>query len=780
MNKLFIVVFLSLAFTTAHAKSVDSLLNLYKNTKGVNKIDILIQLSEVSLQDSFELSYKYGIEAINLSEKQHNNSIKAKSFYNMGLVFAQIENYDSAIYYTNISEVFIEKDNNNELLIEVKLRLGEYFYAINDFTKSIQYYEQCVIIANETGNTKTLLSVYKTLAGIYFTKSEYEKTIELLDKQLTINVELQDSAAIAEIYNSISANKRRLGNYSEAIEYNQKALQLFYELQDTMGIADSYVSLGAIYYYSDDYSQAIKYFIKASEIFEEKGNLNSAAGIYNNIGSVYIETKEFKKALSFFKKAFKFYEEIGFLYAKAIVTGNIGLSYEGIGDYDKAFEYFNKSLEYQELLDNKEGIANAISNIAGLYLTENKLHKAKKEYQKALEIAIEGKYLHAQLSIYNKLIEVEEKLGNYKKTIQVIRAHQIIKDSLQNKESREQLNEVQAKLKLHEHEAKIEILSKKNEIQKTKVEKQRLIITGIIIISALFLIMIIIILYALRFSREAKSLLQKKNLEIIKNRNEIAVKNKEFTDSITYASRTQNAMFSPIGEITKAFKEFFILTKPQNIVSGDFYWFKKIDRKLYIALADCTGHGVPGAFMSILGNAFLNEIVDKNPNLTANQILDELRSKIKFSLQQKDHKGNFDGLDIAFCIFSEDKSELEFAGAHNPLYIVRKNKIIELKADNMPVSIARNEKPFSLQKFEIQQGDKFYFTTDGFYDQFGGNNNTKISRKTFKQLLIKHQVMPMTDQAIAFENYFNKWKAQTVQTDDMSIIGFELLKSESH
>jgi len=382
--------------------------------------------------------------------------------------------------------------------------------------------------------------------------------------------------------------------------------------------------------------------------------------------------------------------------------------------------------------------------------------------------------LHAQLGVYEKMIEVEEKLGNYKNTIQVIRSHQIIKDSLLNKESREQLNEVQAKLELHEHKAKIELLSKKNEIQKTKVEKQRIFITGIVIITTLFLIIIIIILYALRFSRKAKSLLQKKNQEIIKNQNEIATKNKEFTDSITYASRTQKAMLSPIEDIKSTFKDFFILTKPQNIVSGDFYWFKQIDKKIHIALADCTGHGVPGAFMSILGNALLNEIVDKNSDLTANQILDNLRDKIKVSLQQKDHKGNFDGLDISFCIFSSDKNRLEFAGAHNPLYVVRKSKIIELKADNMPVSIARNEKPFNLQFFEIQQGDKFYFTTDGFYDQFGGTNNTKISRKTFKQLLIKHQAIPMMEQAIAFENYFNKWKAQAVQTDDMSILGFEL------
>ncbi len=775
MVKLLHLFFIILTFTFISAKEVDSLLNLYNQTTEHNKqIEILIELSEVTLQDSFALAYQFGSEAINLLAKQKNSNLEGESFYNMAMVFAHVENFDSAVYYLKLSKKYFTKNNNKNSLLRATLKLGNCYSGLNNKIKPIEYYKQALALAEEAENTDTILLIYNELVGIYHIQSEYKKAIEVIEKRLIINLELKDSAAIANSYNGISDNKRKLGYYTVAIEYNQKAMDIFIEIQDTMGIANSYLSLGAIYYYNDDYPKAIKYFIKASEIFEIKGKIRSVAGIYNNIGSVYIETKNFNKALLFYIKALNIYEDIDFLYAEAIVTGNIGLAYEGFGNYSKAMHYFKKSLEYQKQVGNKEGVTHAISNIAGLYLTKNRLADAKIAYKKALDLAIKGNFIHEQLSIYEKMIEVEERLGNFKKTIEVMRKHQTIKDSLLTQDSREQLNELQAKLELHENKAEIDLLSKKNEIQKAKVDKQRLIIAGIVIISILFLILIIIILYALVFSRKTKSLLENQNKEIVKNRNEIAQKNKDFTDSITYAGKTQKAMLNPIENLKNGFKDFFIVTKPHSIVSGDFYWFKQIDKKIYIALADCMGHGVPGAFMSILGITFLNEIVDKNPKLSANKILDELRDKIKVSLHQKNYSGNVDGLDISFCIFNKNKTNLEFAGAYNPLYIVRQNKIIELKADKMTVSISRNEKPFSLQNIEIQKGDRFYLSTDGFYDQFGGTDNTKISRKIFKTLLIQYQLKPLKEQATAFESFFVDWKAQTDQTDDMSIIGFEL------
>ena len=774
MNKSLPLILLVFISSFVSAKKVDSLLNLYNRAAEYNKIEILIRLSETTLQDSFALSFQYGNEAINLSLKYKDNNLKGESFYNLARVFIHVANYDSALYYLNKSLTCFNKDDNYKWILETNIKQASCYAEINNNTKAIDYYKQALLPANKIGDTKACLLIYTGLSSIFFKQSEYAKAIEILEKQLTINLKLQDSSAIANTYNRISDNKRRLGNYTEAIDYNQKALKIFEQINDSTGIANSYLSIGAIYYYNDDYPQAIKHFIKASETYEIKGDTRSAAGIYNNIGSVYIETKNFNKALLFFIKALNIYEKINFLYAKAIVTGNIGLSYEGLGDYNQAMVFFKKSLEYQKQVGNKEGITHAISNIAGLYLTKNQIYKAKKEFAKALNLSIEGDFIHEQLSIYEKMIEVEERLGNYKNTIEVMRKHQTIKDSLLSQDSREQLNELQAKLELHEHKTQIDLLNKKNEIQKAKVEKQRIFITGIIIISILLLILIIIILYALVFSRKTKSLLETQNKEIVKNRNEIAIRNKEFTDSITYASKTQKAMLNPIKDLEKAFKGFFIVTIPQSIVSGDFYWFKQINNKIYIALADCMGHGVPGAFMSILGITFLNEIVDKNPNYTANKILDELRNKVKLSLHQKDYSGNFDGLDISFCIFNKDKNKLEFAGAYNPLYIVRRTKIIEVKADKMSISISRNEKPFSLQHIEIQQGDIFYLSTDGFYDQFGGIDNTKITRKIFKHLLIQYQDLPLKEQAIAFEKFFIDWKSQTDQTDDMSIIGFEL------
>ncbi len=264
--------------------------------------------------------------------------------------------------------------------------------------------------------------------------------------------------------------------------------------------------------------------------------------------------------------------------------------------------------------------------------------------------------------------------------------------------------------------------------------------------------------------------------ELTIQRDEILTQKEEITASITYAKRIQNAVLPLKDHFEKAFSDHFILFKPRDIVSGDFYWIAEDKDKLYFTAADCTGHGVPGAFMSMLGVSSLNEIFgNENNGLTANRILNLLREKIKFSLHQTGKEGeNKDGMDMAMCIYHKNKNMLEYAGAYNPLYLIRDGKLEEYKADRMPIGIYHVEKDtFTNHEIKIKKGDIIYIFSDGFVDQFGGPAQTKFKSMNMKKLLVEISNKPMENQKEILEERFNKWKGNLDQIDDIIFIGIK-------
>jgi len=251
---------------------------------------------------------------------------------------------------------------------------------------------------------------------------------------------------------------------------------------------------------------------------------------------------------------------------------------------------------------------------------------------------------------------------------------------------------------------------------------------------------------------------------------------KKIEDSILYAKRIQSAVLPPNRFIQHLLSDQFIFYKPRDIVSGDFYWIKQVDDKIFIAAADCTGHGVPGALMSMLGITFLNEIVNKNPNIHANEILNELRIHIISSLRQTGSAGESrDGLDIALCILNNKKQELEYAGANNPLYLIRNNNLNETKADRMPIGIHRRAKEsFQNHIIKLQSDDLVYIFSDGFADQFGGEDGRKFLSSNFRNLLLNISSKSMYDQRMIIEKTFDDWKGERKQLDDILVIGFKI------
>jgi len=306
------------------------------------------------------------------------------------------------------------------------------------------------------------------------------------------------------------------------------------------------------------------------------------------------------------------------------------------------------------------------------------------------------------------------------------------------------------------------------------------------LILAVVIIIVIVKIYTRRLELEKIRLEQivkerteevvKQKEEIEKQRDEIAEKNKSITDSIEYAKRIQTAVLPSNDFAKEVLPEHFILFRPRDIVSGDFYWFTKKDNLLVIIAADCTGHGVPGAFMSMLGVSFLNEIVNRHDVSTAGAILTQLRADVKKTLGQEGKEGEAkDGMDIALCIVDLENMKMQYAGAYNPLYICRNNELIEVKADRMPIGIYIKEKEsFTNNEIDLEKGDTFYLFSDGYSDQFGGEDGQKFKSKNFKELLLEIYHKPMAEQREILNTKIDKWRGRWEQVDDIIILGIRV------
>ncbi len=271
--------------------------------------------------------------------------------------------------------------------------------------------------------------------------------------------------------------------------------------------------------------------------------------------------------------------------------------------------------------------------------------------------------------------------------------------------------------------------------------------------------------------------LKKAKKEISNQKSQIEKQNHSITDSIKYASFIQSAVLTREEKINEFIPNHMLIYMPRDIVSGDFYWVEKSNDNLYIVAADCTGHGVPGAFMSMLGISLLNEMVIRNKNKPANKILDLLREKVISSLNQTGKMDEAaDGMDLSFCIINTKTRMMQFAGAHNPVYIMRNCELIEIKGDRMPIGFSlRMNKPFTNNEFQLEKGDKIYLFSDGYADQFGGEHGMKMRYKVFQQHIINSSNLSFEEQKQFLLDKFYTWKGDYYQIDDLLILGFEIL-----
>jgi len=647
----------------------------------------------------------------------------------------------------------------------------------------------------------------------------FDTTTHFLNTALQLAEKLKYKKGIARTFHNIGNVYLYKSNYPQALNYYFKALQIYEELKDKGKIANVLNNIGIVYSTQGDYSKALDYYFKALKMIKELGDRKLSARYFTNIGLVYGFQRDFDKALNYHQQALEIYEGLKDQRDMAIEFANMGVLYDVQRNYIKAIDYLFKSLKIAEELGDKKVIARNTGSIGALYVKIGEFTEAEKYLKKATVIDNDLGAVNDLMDVENYLSQLYDTTKQYNLALIHYKKSVALKDTIFSQENKKQLVRKEMNYEFEKKTAEINAENEKQQaIAAEKNRNQKIIIWSVI--SGLLLVLVFagFVFRSLRVTRKQKNIIELQKNEVSKQKDvadsqriiaeslrEVSEKQKELVEekqkeiiqSITYAKRIQTALLTSNEYIKEHLPaEHFILFKPKDIVSGDFYWAistpplpgwdmgtnkvklpsdSKRKNTFYMMTADCTGHGVPGAFMSMLNISYLHEnIVERGVRLP-HDILNSQRKEIIQALNPVGStEESKDGMDCTLCVYDFDKMLLHFAAANNPLYLIRNRELTEYKADKMPVGkYHETMAPFSLQTITLQKGDIVYTSTDGFADQFGVNGK-KLMKKKFKEELLKIHQLPMNEQKEYLNNFFENWKGTNEQVDDVCVIGVRI------
>lgn len=714
----------------AQNKTIDSLLNLVNEDKNdTTKVEHILKLcKEYRKLGLHEQGLKYCNKAIVLSGSiKVNNKIGwikgvSKSTMYKGNIYMDFSKYDEALKYYFSALKLAKTINNKELTATILTQIATVYYIQSNYNEAEKNYLLALKLIIDTEKNEEIANIYNGIGNTFYSKGIYNEALSNYIKALNISKKIGYKQYEANIYNNIGNIYYSQKNTTEALNNYNAALILRKETKDKQGIASSYNNIGCIYVLKGEYTSALEKFYAAQKIAEEINNDLLVAYSCANMGEIYQFQNMNQAAMSNYETALKINKKINNYPATASNLLNIGDINIKLKNYNRANDCFLESLAISTEIGAKEIIKTS-------YLMLSKIDSLQNKWNSA--------YMYHKLYVtYKDSIDNEE----------------ISKKTLKTSMNFE-FEQKQALLKAEQE--------KKDAIEATNRKKQQTILLLVSISLLLLFLFLIVLLRTLKTTKKQKLIIEEKNKDII--------------DSINYAKRIQDALLKNEKDEIKNFPENFVLFKPKDIVSGDFYWICEKEKHWYLAVADCTGHGVPGAFMSMLGIAFLNEITANSQTLTPAEILNQLREKIVKELGQNNlYSETKDGMDISLIRLTKDKKELQWSGANNPLYLVRKTNLTIIKPDKQPIGYHLNMKPFTNHTIPINTSDTLYLLTDGFIDQFGGAKGKKFMAKRFEEHLLSIVNAPLNEQKISLENEFNTWKGELEQVDDVCVFGLKI------
>ena len=666
-------------------------------------------------------------------------------------------------------------------------------YKKSDFERSLDYGYQALRSAIKYEQDTAIIQAHTRLGLTYLEIAENDSTLHHITEAYDLAVEINDSIALAHTHNEFGLYYEEISNYQKALQEYHHALEIMETSGNLSNLGNTLHNIGKVHYNMSDFEKSLEYFERAQAEHEKKGNRYLQSNTLMGIGAVYVSMFEYEKAKETMLEVFELKKEFNDITGQAMTMNNIAIITFQMGDPDGALVYMKESLELHKATGYKKGVATQNRNIGEVYREMDRPREAIPFFLDAIEVYVETEQMHDEEETRYLLSQCYAKEGDFTNAWKHISLAWEQRDSVFAMNKQQLMEEMSAKYESDRKELEIQNLNNANALQTAELElkdseiKQKQaendrqaaesrrkdqFVIGIAIVLVLVLGLAVVAFRAFKRKQKANEIISRQKEEAELQRALLAEKNTEILDSIQYAKRLQEAILPPLRLVKKWLPESFVIYQPKDIVAGDFYWMEVVDDVVYFAAADCTGHGVPGAMVSVVcSNALTKSLVEERISEPA-RILDRARELVIERFQRSEDTVK-DGMDISLCAWDSKAGKLQWAGANNPLWILRKgaDTIEETKADKQPIGMHRESRPFTNHVVHLNSGDTIYMCTDGFQDQFGGERGKKYKSIRLKQRLSLLSTHVLSDQAEMLEKDFETWRGDIEQVDDVCMIG---------
>ncbi|HAS41598.1 MAG TPA: hypothetical protein DCS93_14045 [Microscillaceae bacterium] len=729
--------------TTSTKRQIDSLKKaLAKEPVDTTKVSIMLELGMAHLAEDQAEASQFIKQALQLSRKIKFLKGEVNSLMRQGDVYRRQNKFDKAI---ELLEQAVKLNNKESLTLEnisLHNRLGSNYYGLYDYGNALKNFKIALEIAEKMNAVAYVTGCINNIGVIYDEQGDYARALKAYFRGLKFADKHNQQSFKADNLINISTIYNQQNNTKLAIQYANQALALLNtKANDDISKVTCLGNLADFYFKDKNYVKSLEYANQSLQLAQKVDDKLGVVYAYRAIGKVKITERKTQEALLYYNKALVISEAIGDKQGTVTVEREVAYTYQALRDFKKALKFARNSLKDAEEIGSAQDI--------------------KDGYKALSDIFEANKQLDSSYFYYKKFTALKDKLFGEKNSWE--------------------LNNIRAEYDLEKKETEIELLKKDRALTKTKTEakvKRQRIVQYFFIAGFLTVFFIAFMLYRNNLQKQrANQLLQNKNDEIFQKNIQINAQNEAITSSINYAQRIQKAILPLEDHIAVQVSNYFIFNRPRDIVSGDFYWFIEHQNKYFFSVIDCTGHGVPGAFMSMLGNTALTNIVLQQGITEPHKILNQLSKEVDFLLQQHVTQ-NSDSMDMALCAVDLQKMELEYAGANNPMLYIQNGEMQVLKADRMPIGKEQvdMDRSYTLHTIDISTPTTVYLYTDGCQDQFGGPEGKKFKSSRLRELLFKNHELPMAEQKELVAKAMDDWMAveSRSQVDDMLIMGVKL------
>lgn len=712
------------------------------------------------------------------------------NFFKQCIIIVALLATSCSMYAVNIdslSTVAKSETHPDQARVLAMTQLSSY-YLRKDTILSFSYAQEAFELSESANDPIGIIKSTESIARYHTEQGRYKEAKSYLFTVINQYDPYDYPADFAALYISLANIHDIQSEFDLALDNYLKSEELFISVNDKRGAGLAQMGIANIYNTTENHDDAIAYYSKSYKNLLKESPKYASWSI-NNMALSLMAIDEDDSALFYFDKSLTMKLSLDDMYGASYTYSDMGMMFEKLEAYDKAIESYKEALEIKLSLEgiNPETIGASFNNIGRLYFIGKEYATAISNLKKGLEYSEKSGSLTFQVESYKYLSESYSKLGEYKEAYDHGQRFSELSDSLGRYLHSNNLSELEVQYKTEQKEKDIIMLNDSITLQEktlklqdlqVKEEQQKNQMITILLVGAIIVIVLVLglgwVLYRSNLDKKkANELLARTNQEISLQKDIIEEKHREITDSINYAERIQRSFLASAELLSQNLKDYFVLYKPKDVVSGDFYWAGMLNNGAFAyCCADSTGHGVPGAIMSILNISSIEKAIEQEiePHLILNRTRDIIIERLK---KDGSEEGGKDGMDCSLLLLKPDRSELMLASANNPVIIVRDGDVLEFKGDKMPVGKhTKDTESFSLRTVPLQSGDMIYTLTDGFQDQFGGERNKKFMIKNLRSLFQKIAHLNVDEQREILENEFEQWKGDIEQVDDLCIVGF--------